>query len=436
MRSLSRLLCSAVLLLNNLPGSSQSVIAKDTPANRAFVAWLSAFNSGDQAKAEAYVTTYDPTQTAAGIVAFHGQTGDLDFIRTVTQEPLLIRFEVKEHRGTTHAFGIMHVDGTSDKVTSFLLRALPPGAVPDDITLDAAERRSVIQGIGVQLNKFYIYADSAQQMAQSIIEREKEGEYQHLADGSLFAARLTADLRSVSHDKHLMVMYTPFKNESGTSGKSGPEQDRRFREGMLKANCGFENVEVLPGNVGYVKFNEFADAQLCGPTVASAMGFIAHTDAIIFDLRENHGGSPAMVSLIASYVFDQPTHLNDLYKRADDSTTQYWTDAYVPGERLGKVPVYVLISGATFSGAEEFAYDLKTQKRATIVGETTGGGAHPVDVMTIDDHFMIGVPVARPINPVTKKDWEGVGVEPDVTVKAADALAKAQDLARKKLTGR
>jgi C-terminal processing protease CtpA/Prc len=140
-----------------------------------------------------------------------------------------------------------------------------------------------------------------------------------------------------------------------------------------------------------------------------------------------------MVALVCSYLFDKPTHLNDLYYRKQDETTQYWTLPYVPGPRLIKQPAFVLTSSRTFSGGEEFTNDLKTQKRATIVGETTGGGAHPVAGHSVDDHFTIGVPAGRPINPITKTDWEGTGVTPDVAVKASDALETAEKLATEKI---
>jgi C-terminal processing protease CtpA/Prc len=140
-----------------------------------------------------------------------------------------------------------------------------------------------------------------------------------------------------------------------------------------------------------------------------------------------------MVSFVASYLFEHPTHVNDLYNRGENETHQYWTEAYVPGDRMVTQPVYVLTSKRTFSGAEEFTYDLKTQKRATIVGETTGGGAHPVSGHGVAEYFMIGVPWGRPINPVTKKDWEGTGVEPDVKVAADEALTTAEKLATEKI---
>ncbi len=156
-------------------------------------------------------------------------------------------------------------------------------------------------------------------------------------------------------------------------------------------------------------------------------------DAIIFDLRENGGGDPKMVAMISSYLFDKPTHLNDLYNRKEDFTTQYWTLPYVPGNTLADKLAFVLTSKSTFSGAEEFTYNLKNMKRATVVGETTGGGANPAEGHWIDDHFMIGVPFARAVNPISKKNWEGTGVEPDVSVKASEALEKAEELAKGKL---
>ena len=159
------------------------------------------------------------------------------------------------------------------------------------------------------------------------------------------------------------------------------------------------------------------------------MSFVAHTDAVIFDLRENGGGDPAMVTFIASYLFDKPTHLNDLYNRKEDSTQQFWTLSYVPGERLAKQPVFVLTSKRTFSGAEEFSYNLKNQKRATVVGETTGGGAHPVDGHSVADYFTVMVPFAKAVNPISKTNWEGTGVDPDAKTSAADALSTAQKLA-------
>jgi hypothetical protein len=322
-------------------------------------------------------------------------------------------------------------DGNPPTVETFGLRVIPPGVTPVNLTLDAAMRAKVIAGIDEDLAKYYIDPAVAKQMSDAIDAHEKAGDYNSITDGDAFAERLTKDMRAVSNDKHLGVSFSPFK--APPRHEPTPEERARREKQLLHDNCGFRKLEILPGNIGYVKFDGFFPADVCAPTVVAAMNFVAHTDAVIFDVRQNGGGDPVMVSFIASYLFDHPTHVNDLYNRGEDETHQYWTAAYVPGDRIADQPVYVLTSKRTFSGAEEFTYDLKTQKRATIVGETTGGGAHPVSGHTVEDYFMIGVPWGRPINPVTKKDWEGTGVEPDVKVPADDALTTAEKLATEKI---
>jgi hypothetical protein len=316
-------------------------------------------------------------------------------------------------------------------VENFGLRAIPPGAAVENIPLDAAARQRVLDGVAANLKEYYVYPETAQKMVDALHSHQSAGDYDKVTDGDGFAMMLTRNLQDVSHDGHLHVMYAPYKLPPDRDEPS-PDDKARFRKDMERDNCGFRKVEILPGNIGYVKFDMFANPDVCGPTVVAAMGFLAHVDAIIFDMRENGGGDPAMVSFIASYLFDKPTHLNDLYNRKEDKTTQYWTLPYVPGSRLAEIPAFVLTAKRTFSGAEEFTYDLKTQKRATIVGETTGGGAHPVSGHRVDDHFTIGVPFARAVNPVTKTDWEGTGVTPDVPVAAADALEAAEKLAAEK----
>ena len=304
-----------------------------------------------------------------------------------------------------------------------------PAGRTQNVKLDAAERTKVIDGISSNLKEYYIEPVLAQQMVDALKAHEARRDYNTISDGDEFAAQLTKDLQEVSHDKHLRVDFSPFKIQAEPT----PEDEARFHQQMEQDNCAFEQVEILTHNIGYVKFNAFMDASFCGPTVVAAMGFVAHTDALIFDLRQNGGGQPAMVTLIASYLFDQPTHLIDIYNRKENTTTQNWTLSYLPGPRLTKQPVFVLTSNRTFSGAEEFAFDLKNQKRAIIVGETTGGGAHPVSGHIVADYFMVSVPFAKSLDPVTKTNWEGTGVKPDVEVAAGDALETARELAIEKL---
>lgn len=400
----------------------------DTPAGHTLQAWLDAFNSGDRAKVETYVKTVDKSESVDGMISFHNQTGGFDLLSIESSEPLHLRFRVKEKSGTTTALGNLLVkDGQPPTVATFGLRALPPGAVAVNITMDAAERKKVIDGVGDNLKEYYIDAAVAQQMADALKAHEAKGDYAAISDGDAFASRLTDDLQAVSHDKHLRVNFNSFK--APPMKAPTPEDEARFHQQMERDNCAFDKVEILPNNIGYIKFDGFMDAGFCGPTVVAAMGFVAHTDALIFDLRQNGGGQPAMVTMIASYLFDEPTHLIDIYNRKEDKTTQNWTLSYLPGHRMTTQPVFVLTSKRTFSGAEEFAFDLKNQKRATIVGETTGGGAHPVSGHLVADYFMVGVPFAKSLDPVTKTNWEGTGVEPNVKVPAADALETAEKLA-------
>jgi hypothetical protein len=428
-KALSRSL--ALLLLSVSSGLAQTTVP-DSPAGHTLQAWLDAFNSGDRAKIETYVKTVDHSESVDGMLSFHGQTGGFDLLSIESSEPLHIRFRVKEKGGPTTALGNLLVkDGQPPTVATFGLRALPPGVALVNVNLDAALRKQVIDGIGADLTEFYIDAPLAAQMKDALQAHEKAGAYDTITDGDVFAGQLTTDLQAVSHDKHLRVDFNPFKTPP--RGKPTPEDEARFHQQMEHDNCAFRKVEILPNNIGYIKFDGFMDAGFCGPTVNAAMVFVAHTDAIIFDIRQNGGGQPAMVTLIASYLFDKPTHLIDIYNRKEDTTSQNWTLSYLPSPRLSKQPVFVLTSKRTFSGAEEFAFDLKNQKRATIIGETTGGGAHPVSGHPVADYFTIGVPFAKSLDPITKTNWEGTGVEPDVKVPATDALTTAEKLAKEKI---
>jgi C-terminal processing protease CtpA/Prc len=280
-----------------------------------------------------------------------------------------------------------------------------------------------------------VFPDVAKKMGAAVRGRAKHGEYDSVTDGNAFAKLLTSDFQDVSHDKHLTVTFSPTRLPEDSAVPSA-DAIAQYRVAMEKVNCGFEKVEHLNGNLGYVKFDFFADPEVCGSTAIAAMNFLGSVDAIIFDLRQNGGGDPKMIALVSTYLFATPTHLNDLWVRKSGETHQYWTLPYVPGKLLPSIPVYVLTSHRTFSGAEEFSNNLKVLKRAIIVGEVTGGGAHPVTGHRVDDRFTIGVPFARAINPITKTNWEGAGVEPDVKVAAGDALSTAQKLAAEELARR
>jgi C-terminal processing protease CtpA/Prc len=189
----------------------------------------------------------------------------------------------------------------------------------------------------------------------------------------------------------------------------------------------------MNGNIGYVDLRGFNDHDAGADTVAAAMSFLQNTEALIFDLRQNGGGSPAMIALISSYLFgDKPVHLNDLYWRKGDRTDEFWTKPESAKLKFPNKDIYVLTSNYTFSGAEEFSFNLKHLKRATLIGETTGGGAHPGGMVRLHDHFSAFVPIGRAINPISKTNWEGTGVEPDIKVPKEQALKTAYLMALKK----
>ena len=409
----------------------QALNIPDTPAGHALAAWLEAFNSGDRARIQAYLAKYEPGKPTDAYLSFREQTGGFELLGIDKSEKLHIEFRVKEVAGPTTAVGKLDVkDADPPVVVSFSLRAIPKGMTAADMTLkiDASTRARVIDGAIAKLNEYYIFPETAKKMEAALREHQKKGEYDSVTDAEAFTRLLTENLQAISHDKHLRVEFSPEalpKDEH----EPNPGPDAEMRKQMEQDNCAFEKVERLPSNIGYLKFNAFLDPEICGETAIAAMNFLGNVDAIIFDLRGNGGGDPKMIALISSYLFARPTHLNDLYNRKEDSTTQYWTLPYVPGKRLAAKPVFVLTSKRTFSGAEEFTYNLKNLKRATIIGETTGGGAHPVAGHRIDDHFMIGVPFARAVNPISKTNWEGTGVEPDIKVPADEALDVAKKMA-------
>ena len=299
--------------------------------------------------------------------------------------------------------------------------------------IDATTRQQVMDGAIEHMQRGYIFEDVAQKMAAALRTHAKAGAYDAITGGAEFAAVLTKHLQEVSKDKHLRILF----NAAGIAGTQPPitDEDRTRRAAAERRNnYGLHRVERLDGNVGYIELRGFSGSQEAGGAVAAAMNMLANTDALIFDLRRNGGGSPVTIGFISSYLFDKRVHLNDFYVRETGRRQSFHTSETVDGRRYGESkPVYILTSNRTFSAAEEFTYNLKNLKRAVIVGETTGGGAHPGGARRITDHFAIWLPTGRAINPITGTNWEGVGIAPDIAVDPADALRTSHLDALKKI---
>jgi retinol-binding protein 3 len=304
-----------------------------------------------------------------------------------------------------------------------------------EIKLTKQEKTQVVDSISKFMADKYVFPDVGKKIGDVVTKNLKDGVYESITNPEEFAGKLTEDMRSVNNDRHIGVKFSPDyiamvnKANADENNKEMEEYEKRTNE---YTNYNFKEVKILPGNVGYLKFNSFKDASAAGPTAIAAMNFLAYTDALIIDLTDNGGGSPSLIQLITTYFFNEPEHLNSFYIREGDKTEQFWTLPYVPGPKMTETDIYVLTSGNTFSGAEEFTYNLKNLKRATIVGETTGGGAHPVNMHIINDHFAVSVPFGKAINPITNTNWEGTGIEPDVKVSKDKAMETAYLLALEK----
>jgi hypothetical protein len=312
---------------------------------------------------------------------------------------------------------------------------------PQAPAVNAAQKQAVIDEIATLFNKDYIFPETAKKVEDALRAKLSSGGFDKTTDAASFAHAVSAVILEVSKDRHTGFAYNPAMTEElrKLAGQSEAErrkvQERRLLEAQ-RDNFGFRKVEQLPGNVGYLDFRMFASPDQAGQTAIAAMNFLAYCDAIIVDLRQNGGGAPAQIQLISTYFFDEPVHLNDLYFRAENRTENYWTLPYVPGPRAAKADLYILTSSRTFSGAEEFTYNMKNLKRGTVIGETTGGGAHPTDIKIVQKDYFLRVPFARAVNPHSKTNWEGTGVAPDIAVPAAEAFDKAYAMAVEKLAAK
>lgn len=307
---------------------------------------------------------------------------------------------------------------------------------PPDLKLDASTNREVIEGVLKAIRKYYVSPQTGQRIDEIIRRRLNNGEYDKISSAFDLVHVLDDQLQEISGDKHIYLGYSYELQALDEHPEVDTPEDK---EGELRnaraENFGFQKIERLPGNIGYLDVRRFDRPEFSGETVGAAMTALANTDALVIDLRNNRGGSPVGMIFMASYFFDsEPVHLRDMFfrtanpaqHRPENTTVQYWTYPYLPGKRyLGK-DVYILTSKRTWSAAEAFSKILQGQKRAVVVGESTRGGTNPGLFITIHPHFAVFVPIGRPVNVDNEISNAEGGVKPDIAVPADQALKRAQ----------
>jgi len=325
----------------------------------------------------------------------------------------------------------MKITSVVTTVCAVLMCACATGQGPSetDPTLDAASKRHIIASAITSLKRHHIDASEAKKAADALLAHEQKGDDDSATSATAFARLATKQMREATgnHDLELLFSLRPIPEGPSRLPTRLPAA---YRDEMKRIHCTFERVEILPRNIGYLKLNAFPDTSVCQATASAAMASLNNASALIFDLRDNRGGFPSMVKLLAAYLFDHPEYM---YGPIENTTRESWTHSPVPGNRLADKPVYILTSSRTISAAEAFTYDLKMLKRATLVGETTAGGAHAANLHSIGSNFYVATIEVRAINPYSRYDWNDTGIEPDVKVSEADALKSALQLLDKRL---
>lgn len=296
-------------------------------------------------------------------------------------------------------------------------------AAPD---IGERDRQEIIENSAKLLEQRYVDPANGRALAKDL--RKAAARWSAETDPVQFSKSVTQWLRMRSKDGHLGLSYSPAPIAEGTGGSTfSDEEMQRFYGAQV--NHGISRIERLDNNIMLLDLRVFPPAEMAGDVFAAAMTVVAQGNALIIDLRQNGGGSDT-ANLLTGYLLNGGQPLSGVYHRPDNKHYYNVSPAWVPGRKFGaNKPLYILTSRKTFSAAEAVAYDLQALGRAVIVGEVTGGGAHPFEYRRVHMHFALDLPEARSVNPITGGNWQGTGVRPDVLVPAAQALVKATELA-------
>ena len=343
---------------------------------------------------------------------------------------------------------------------------------------DPAALEEALEAAASLLEGSYVFPEDGSRYAALL--RANADEYAELGLQAL-AQRATADLQAVKQDLHLRLVATapvetieggrrvrrapggsPAGQAGGAPGRvrvggnpgggapgaavpraSSPDQlfspidinalpdmARGLYADETSRNHFFTKVEVLPGNIGYLDYDQFGFPNFSKDAADAAFGFLAETDALILDLRDNRGGIEGMNQYLASHFFgDEPVHLYSRYYGSANTTVEYVTFPEHVMRRFPDRPLFVLVNRGTGSAAENFSFAMQGLGRATIVGQPTAGAAHSSRAFPVGAGLVLQLPIARAFNPRTGEDWEGTGVLPDVEIESTDALRAAHSRA-------
>ncbi len=312
----------------------------------------------------------------------------------------------------------------------YLSGAFLQGAYSQNRWIGSEDKGKAVAEIGTLFIDKYVFPDLGRKYAEGILSRMKSGAYESVTDAKAFADSVTKDLQAITHDKHITFRWIE-SSDIGEAKEGSLHHPVRLFRLIRNENYGFQRLDWMEENIGYLDIRRFNPPSIARGMVVAAMDFLKTANAIIIDLRENQGGTTDILPFFCAYFFKNPIQLNSDYSRESDATTESWTTGDIVGKSLADIPLFLLTGKKTFSAAESFAYDMKVRKRATIVGDSTRGGAHSVDLFKIGDRFEMYLSTGRSFNPVTGGTWEGTGVLPDIPVPAGSALDTALVLARK-----
>jgi hypothetical protein len=443
--------CCVVIVTSAHPSPAQErAELPSTAAGQAAAAYFDAFNSvGDDEvraflghyRSPSYLQDHPVDERLAYYQRLRGIFGRLTPLRvtlslelqltllaegTEIDGALVMRFQLEDeppfHIAYVTFTGIDHPQAPDEYVAYVAARATP---------IDEALRESTIDSVAGLLRSKYVYPELGQRMADVLLQHRAEGRYDDLGKAGRLADQLTSDALAVSDDRHIWVeAQNPMVQES-------TDPMNRPVERLRRDNYDFRRVEVLPGNIGYLKFDMFHDDEEALRIAAAALAFAARCDVLIFDIRDNIGGEPGTAELLLGYLFPAGTVFGHLYDRDGRLVRRTSTPDTIPGEPFDDdLPVYVLTSDRTGSAAEGFAYNLKQAGRATIVGEVTRGAAHPSEEVVVGPNFRMSIPIWRSENVITGTSWEGIGVLPQIEVAADRALEAAVEDALRRISNR